>query len=53
MRKAELHDGLLAIELERAMKEVRVKTVRIVDGEVAAKRRDALPPKPASVSDAE
>ena len=53
VRKAELHDGLLAIELERAMKEVRVKTVRIVDGEVAAKRRDALPPKPASVSDAE
>jgi Molecular chaperone (small heat shock protein) len=29
------------------------QTVRIVDGEVAAKRRDALPPKPASVSDAE
>jgi HSP20 family molecular chaperone IbpA len=53
VRKAELHDGLLAIELERPMKEVRVKTVRIVDGEVAGKRREALPPKPARVSDAE
>lgn len=53
VRKAELHDGLLAIELERPMKEVRVTTVRIVDGEVAGKRREALPPKPARVSDAE
>ncbi len=53
VRKAELHDGLLAIELERPMKEVTVKTVRIVDGEVAGKRREALPPKPARVSDAE
>jgi len=53
VRKAELHDGLLAIELERPMKDVRVTTVRIVDGEVAGKRREALPPKPARVSDAE
>jgi HSP20 family molecular chaperone IbpA len=53
VRKAELHDGLLAIELERPMKEVTVTTVRIVDGEVAGKRREALPSKPARVSDAE
>ena len=53
VRKAELHDGLLAIELERPMKDVRVTTVRIVDGEVAGKSREALPPKPARVSDAE
>jgi HSP20 family molecular chaperone IbpA len=53
VRKAELHDGLLAMELERPMKEVTVKTVRIVDGEVAVKRREALPPKPARVSDGE
>jgi hypothetical protein len=32
---------------------VTVKTVRIVDGEVAGKRREALPPKRARVSDAE
>jgi hypothetical protein len=32
---------------------VTVKTVRIVDGEVAVKRREALPPKPARVSDGE
>jgi HSP20 family molecular chaperone IbpA len=53
VRKAELHDGLLAIELERPMKDVTVKTVRIVDGEAAGKRREALPPKRAKVSDAE
>jgi HSP20 family molecular chaperone IbpA len=53
VRKAELHDGLLAIELERPMKDVTVTTVRIVNGEVAGKRREALPPKPARVSDAE
>src|SRR5262245_29864214 len=53
VRKAELHDGLLAIELERPMEEITVKTVRIVDGEVAGKRREALLPEPARVSDAE
>jgi len=53
VRKAELHDGLLAIELERPMKEVTVKTVRIVNNEAAGKRREALPPTPARVSDAE
>lgn len=53
VRKAELHDGLLAIELDRPAKDVTVKTVRIVDGEVAGKRREALPPKQARVSDAE
>jgi len=53
VRKAELHDGLLAVELDRPAKDVTVKTVRIVDGEVAGKRREALPPKPARVSDAE
>lgn len=53
VRKAELHDGLLAIELERPMKDVTVRTVRIIGGEVAGKRREALPPKAARVSDAE
>lgn len=53
VRKAELHDGLLAVELDRPAKDVTVKTVRIVDGEVAGKRREALPPKQARVSDAE
>ena len=53
VRKAELHDGLLAIELDRPAKDVTVKTVRVVDGEVAGKRREALPPKQARVSDAE
>lgn len=53
VRKAELQDGLLAIELERPMKDVTVKTVRIVHGEAAGKRREALPPKRAKVSDAE
>jgi HSP20 family molecular chaperone IbpA len=53
VRKAELHDGLLAIELERPANDVTVKTVRIVDGEAAGKRHEALPPKRARVSDAE
>ena len=52
VRKAELHDGLLAIELERPAKDVTVKTVRIVDGEATGKRREALAPM-AKVSDAE
>jgi HSP20 family molecular chaperone IbpA len=35
VRKAELHDGLLAIELERSVKDATVKTVRIADGEAS------------------
>jgi HSP20 family molecular chaperone IbpA len=35
VRKAELHNGLLAIELERPMKDAEVRTVRIVDSEKA------------------
>jgi HSP20 family molecular chaperone IbpA len=35
VRKAELHNGLLAIELERPVKDAAVKTVRIVDGKTA------------------
>jgi HSP20 family molecular chaperone IbpA len=50
--KAELHDGLLTIELERPAKDVTVKTVRIVDSE-AGTRRETLAPKRAKVSDAE
>ena len=39
VRKAELHDGLLAIELERSVKDATIKTVRIADGETAKPRR--------------
>ncbi len=53
VRKAELSDGLLAIELECPAQDVAVKTVRIADGETQAKRREAFPPKRATVSDAE
>jgi HSP20 family molecular chaperone IbpA len=35
VRKAELHNGLLAIELERPVNDAAVKTVRIVDGDKA------------------
>ena len=35
VRRAELHDGLLAIELERSLKDATVRTVRIADGEAA------------------
>lgn len=35
VRRAELHDGLLAIELERCMRDATVRTVRIADGEAA------------------
>lgn len=35
VRRAELHDGLLAIELERFMRDATVRTVRIADGEAA------------------
>lgn len=53
MRNAELHDGLLAIEPERPVKEATVKTVRIVNGETASKTREVFKPKRATVSDAE
>jgi HSP20 family molecular chaperone IbpA len=52
VRKAELHDGLLAIELERPAKEATVNTVRIVNGETASKTRGVKPNR-ATVSDAE
>jgi HSP20 family molecular chaperone IbpA len=52
VRKAELKDGLLAIELERQAR-ATVKTVRIADGETPAKKREALLPKRATVTDAE
>ena len=35
VRKAELHNGLLAIELERPVNDAAVRTVRIVDGDKA------------------
>jgi len=53
VRKAELHDGLLAIELERPVKEATVKTVRIVNGETTSRMREVFKPKRATVSDAE
>jgi HSP20 family molecular chaperone IbpA len=46
VRKAELHNGLLAIELERPVNDAAVKTVRIVDGDKAKLGQ-------ATVSDAE
>ena len=39
VRTAELHNGLLAIELERPLKDAAVKTVRIVDGETEKLKR--------------
>jgi HSP20 family molecular chaperone IbpA len=39
VRRAELHDGLLAIELERSATDATIKTVRIADGETAKPRR--------------
>jgi len=39
VRKAELHNGLLAIEIERQVKEATVKTVRIVNGDANSQRR--------------
>ena len=39
VRRAELHDGLLAIELERSVKDATIKTVRIADGETPKPRR--------------
>ena len=47
VRKAELHNGLLAIEIERPVKEATVKTVRIVNGQAGRG------PKRATVFDAE
>jgi HSP20 family molecular chaperone IbpA len=42
VRKAELQNGLLAIELERPVRTATVKTVRIVNGETATPRRNAV-----------
>lgn len=42
VRKAELHNGLLAVELERPARDATVKTVRIVDGETAKLRRGTV-----------
>lgn len=50
VRKAELRNGLLSIELERPAKDVAVKTVRIVDGD---KTREAPASRRATVLDAE
>ena len=41
VRKAGLHNGLLAIEIERPVKEEMVKTVRIVNGEMARQSKRA------------
>lgn len=53
VRKAELHNGLLSIELERPVKEATVKTVRIVDGDKTGTTREAPASRGATVSDAE
>jgi HSP20 family molecular chaperone IbpA len=53
VRKTELHSGLLAIELQRPVKEAMVKTVRIVNGETARKTRKVVKPKRATFSNAE
>jgi HSP20 family molecular chaperone IbpA len=39
VRRAELHDGLLVIELERSVEDATIKTVRIADGETPKPRR--------------
>lgn len=39
VRRAELHDGLLAVELEQSVKDATIKTVPIADGETARPRR--------------
>ena len=51
--QAELHNGLLAIELERPRKDVRVRTVGIVGGSKKATTQWAPAPARATVSDAE
>ncbi len=50
--QAELHNGLLAIELERPRKDARVQTVGIVGGKSATTQRAPAPAR-ATVSDAE
>jgi HSP20 family molecular chaperone IbpA len=51
--QAELHNGLLAIELERPRKDVRVRTVGIVGDSEKATTQRAPAPARATVSDAE
>jgi HSP20 family molecular chaperone IbpA len=53
VRQAELHNGLLAIELERPRKDVRVRTVGIAGGSEKATTQRAPAPARATVSDAE
>lgn len=53
VRRAEWHNGLLAIELERPSKDVRVQTVGIVGGGNKATTQRAPAPARATVSDAE
>lgn len=53
VRKAELHNGLLSIELERPVKEAMVKTVTIVNGDKIGSTGEASAPRRATVSDAE
>ena len=53
VRQAELHNGLLAIELERPRQDARVQTVGIVGGGKSATTQRAPAPAHATVSDAE
>lgn len=53
VRQAELHKGLLVIELERPRNDARVRTVGIVSGDKTAMTFRAQGSKRATVSDAE
>jgi len=53
VRRAELHNGLLAIEIERPVKESTVKTVRIANGETAVQAGAARQRDRAAIFDAE
>jgi len=53
VRKAELHNGLLAIELERPQESQRVRTVPIGNADNTAKTTRPLTHATATVSDAE
>jgi hypothetical protein len=53
VRRAELHNGLLAIEIERPVKESTVEMVRIVNGETADKAGAARQQNRATIFDAE
>ena len=53
VRRAELHNGLLAIEIERPVKESTVKTVRIANGETAIKAGAARQRDRVAIFDAE